>query len=306
MGQPQVEDAPPQSKPANADEAALALLMAWPRLILAGVLGIGAGFAAAWLTTIASLFLLPSGAAEFPSYVGPLTGVVGVAAGIGVFVGVSRSLRQDASDETSIWNRPPGLVFGLTVWLVCLWVAYLLTDFGDFGMLLLFFGAAIALLVLGVTWLVRLVVVVSRRRFEFTRESVAGWLLGPAAVVALMAFGSWDGTRHLRFELSESALTTDAQELLANIDEDDLGSDGWLHMGESRRVGVLEVDWVNVNAECTAAGSCDPGTASVEYEIYGGFFSTYTYIYSPGSQPADAGWGIEHLGGPWWFREFHD
>lgn len=293
-------------EPSKTDDAALTLFMAWPRLILAGVLGVGAGFAAAWLTTIASLFLLPSGVAEFPTYVGPLTAIVGVGAGIGVFVGVSRSLRQDASDETSIWNRPPGLVFGLTVWLVCLWVAYLLTDFGDFGVLLLFFAAAIVLLALGITWVLRLLVLLGRRRYEVTRESVARWLLGPTAVIALMAFGSWDGTTHLRFELSESALTADAQELLADIDEDDLGSDGWLHIGDSRRVGVLEVDWVNVHADCTAAGRCDPATASVEYEIHGGVFSTYTYIYSPSAQPEDAGWGVEHLGGPWWFREWHD
>lgn len=280
--------------------------MAWPRLIVAGLLGIAAGFAAAWSTSIALLIVLSPGIAEFPTYVGPLTGVAGVLAGIGVFVGVSRSLRQDLTDERSIWNRPPGLVFGLTVSLVCLWMAVLLTDFSDFDTFFFLLLGAGLLLILGAVWLVRLIVLLARRRFALTGPSIARWLVGPTAVLVLMLFGSWDGRQHLRFEMSESALASDADQRLASVDEELLAEQGAEWVDSGQRIGVLEVDSVTIQAVCTSQGDCDPSTASVEYSMNAGIFSTYTYIYSPAGQPEASAWGIEHLGGPWWFREFHD
>ncbi len=291
--------------PSQADDAALTMSVAWPRLVLAGALALGAGFAAAWLTTITCLVLLPSGATELPTYVGPLWAAVGFVGGFAVFLGVSRSLRQEFPYGTAIWNRPPGFVFGLTVWLVCIWSAYLLTDIDSYGNVFLSLATLVALFVMSIVWLVRLLVLLNRRRFALTSRSVAQWLLGPVALVTLAAFNSWDAASHSRFHLSNSAITADARQVLASVDEDLLATRGRQHIDHRRRVGILDIDWVDVRAECTAEGHCDPATAAVEYEIHSEVFTSFTYVYSPSGEPHPSPWGIEHLGGNWWLREHH-
>ncbi len=292
----------------EVDRTAQPLLASRPWLIVVGVLGIGAGMAAVWLASLAWLLTFESEAAQLPTYANLGIGAISTVVGIGAFLGVLRSSSRSSTSGSSARKKPPGLVFNLAVWLACIWAAHLMTDIGDFWSGLVLLADLVALLLMGVVWSIRVVSVPRHRDRGPSARSIAQWLLAPAAVVTLVTFGLVVGYRHLRFEMSETAMTTDAQELLAAAAGDAAEQgDGWLRVDDTRRVGQMDFDWVSVHVACSPEGGCDPDTASVHYTYSGIVFSTYTYIYSPSGQPSTSDGGmLEHLGGPWWYSEWHD
>lgn len=301
MGSTGLEERSWREEPSLVGATAVATTTGWRRLLLAGVLGVGVGSAAACVTAIAVLL---AGDREAPGHLGQLVTAVGIAAGVAATVGTARALRSE-TDERPLLHRPPGWVFGLAVWSVCFGIACLATGLRAFESFFLLLLAVGVLAVLGVVWLVRLIATVTRGNVDRRPRAIGRWLVAPLAVVALGCFGLSGAAEHLQFEVSESALTADAEERVATADADLLGGDGWAR-ADGGRFGVLEADSVIVRMTCDVDTGCDRAGASVDYVIHGWIFTTFTYTYRPAGPPPGAAGVVVHLGGPWWYHEARD
>ena len=178
-------------------------------------------------------------------------------------------------------DRPPRILAILSIaWLLVVLVQNSDAGLGILGLFMLFYGGA----ALCTAWFIRLIVFALRRRRAPDRRFPRQFLVTPGALLLALTVGFLDAPRgplfRMRFALSERALTSEAQALLAGSKQAD----------PPRRVGLFNVERLTVHdgqvrfitTPCGVVDSCG-------------------LVYSPNKEPSR--WqedSFTYLTGAWW------